>query len=499
MSKTNVLFLLLLLFACCFYGYLDLIDTAIPYDDAYTAFMVKSSYAEIVKITAADVHPPLYYWGLKLFCQLFGDSIFSLRLFSSLGVIATLLFGSFSLKKIFGDKVSLFFILLMILFPVTQFLVTEVRMYSWTMFFVFVCGLYAFKLTQKDKNRDWIFFFVSGICAAYLHNYGLLSIIGIYVILFICIILQKKNKKKLLFCTLLFIIAYTPWIFQLATQIGAVSSDYWIKPLTLNDFFLHIYYFYSPKEVWLPFTEYTKTQMMIGLTFLMGLQLFLTVKIFCSYYKNKRDELFIVIGSYFAFLFPIIAGALISVTYIPILVTRYMTCSFGFFILGTAFVLAQSWKYPLGKKLVLVFLLLLTFDAGMRFYSGQQYYNNTERAYENLRTFSEKVNTDRKLDFVVNDFSYHVLPRLQLIAPDNNYLVLSPQEKSEDYSPFRLKQVDETTFYPDEFVLIHQEREAIQAQFRIYKTSLINQYIVVDSLHATDFYLYYMKKLEIIN
>lgn len=90
-----------------------------PYDDAYSVFMLKSSYTDIAKITAEDVHPPLYYWGLKAFSSIFGDTIFSLRLFSALGIFATFLLGYFPIRKLFGDRVALIFISLLIMFPVT--------------------------------------------------------------------------------------------------------------------------------------------------------------------------------------------------------------------------------------------------------------------------------------------------------------------------------------------------------------------------------------------
>lgn len=133
--KVSSVYILLFAIGVSLFTYLDFADLAIPYDDAYSVFMVKSSYSDIVKITAKDVHPPLYYWGLKAFSAIFGDTIFSLRLFSALGIFATFLLGYFPIRKQFGDRVALMFISLLIMFPVTQYLATDIRMYSWTMFF----------------------------------------------------------------------------------------------------------------------------------------------------------------------------------------------------------------------------------------------------------------------------------------------------------------------------------------------------------------------------
>lgn len=486
-----LIYALLFVFAGCLFAYLDFNNTSIPYDDAYSVFMIKASYSDIAAITASDVHPPLYYWGLKAFSNIFGDSIFTLRIFSLLGVFSVLLLGCFLIRRMFGDRVAILFLIFTIIFPVTQYVVSEIRMYSWTMFFVLACALYAYKVLENGLVKDWIIFFLTGICAAYLHNYGLLSVLGIYLILFGCLMAKKKSWSKLLVCGFLFILAYSPWLLQLINQIGDISQGYWIKPLNINDLFLHIYYFYSPKEIWLPFSDFTKLQMMTGLILLMGIQSILIFKVLISARWKDRLVRFGVF-SFCAFLFPIMLGALISFLYIPVLVTRYMTCSFGLFVLSMAFILAKAYEFPGYRKLLYVFLFLLFIDGSIRVYSGLKYYNQTEVVNENIRKFAGATET-----FIVNDFSYHVMPRLELIAPGHKYYVLKSVHNSETFSPFVFSVIDNETFLGDEFILVHQEREAIQADFKIYQTSLKDHYIITDSLHASDIYLYRMKKLDI--
>ena len=40
------------------------------YDELFTVGMIEHSYGELVRFTAADVHPPLYYCIVKLFVEL---------------------------------------------------------------------------------------------------------------------------------------------------------------------------------------------------------------------------------------------------------------------------------------------------------------------------------------------------------------------------------------------------------------------------------------------
>jgi Predicted membrane protein len=484
---------ILFLFLLSFLIYLDVKNTTLLYDDVYSIFLIKQPYTEIVKITASDVHPPLYYWGLKTYSYLFGSSLSALRLFSVLGIIATLLLGHFLVRQMFGGKIASSFLLLLLIFPVTQYLAVEIRMYSWTMFFVLACALSAYMVFLKGRKKDWIFFFITGICSAYLHNYGLLSVFGIYIILFISFILKKKKCYNLLIWGILFFFAYLPWLIQLTNQISAISGDYWIKPLTINDLFLHIYYFYSPKEVWLPFSDFTKGQMMIGLILIMTLQLIITLKVLKEGMKKKDDNVWLAVLAFIAFVIPVLIGAFISAVYIPVLVTRYMTCSFGLFVLSLAFILARSFDYPMFKKIACIFLLLLFVDAGLRFYSGTKYYNETEAAYSEIRHFI-KDSDSRQL--IVNDFSYHVMPRLQLISPGNEYYVLCKESTIENFEPFTFDRINEEELSFDMFILVHQERDVIQKDFCRYRKSIESNYIIIDSLHTSDIYLYRMQRID---
>lgn len=486
--KVSSVYILLFAIGISLFTYLDFADLAIPYDDAYSVFMVKSSYSDIAKITAQDVHPPLYYWGLKAFSSIFGDTIFSLRLFSALGILATFLLGYFPIRKLFGDRVALIFISLLIMFPVTQYLVTDIRMYSWTMFFVLACAICGYRVYSGSDFRNWILFLITGLCAAYLHNYGLLSVVGIYIFLLIFLVQKKKKWKRLVYCGIVFSVLYVPWLLQLIWQFTDVANEYWIKPLTLNDLFLHIYYFYSPKEVWRSFTDFSKIQMMIGLVILMSIQLVITLKVLRSGIKDRDEKTYLAVISFFVFLFPVLIAALISILYVPILASRYMTCSFGLFVLSMAFTFAKAYEYPSYRRLTNVFLILLIFVGGVRVYSGVRYYNETESLYHKIREFT--TSNGEKQILLAADSSYSVMPRLQIIIPDNHFYILN-RAVDNDFSPFVFQEIDSIPLR--NFILVHHEPKEISADFRKYQHQLSERYIFSDSIQALDSYLYKLK------
>lgn len=486
-----IIYVFLLIFGTGLFAYLDLKDVTMLYDDAYSIFMAKASYSEIISITSSDVHPPLYYILLKIFTSVFSDSLFSFRFFSTLGVIATLLLGCFPIRKILGDRIAVIFILLILFFPVSQYLATEIRMYSWTMFFVLLCGIYAYRVFSEGQISVWGIFLLSGICAAYLHNYGLLSVLGIYLILLISFIKQKKKWHQVLICGILFGLAYLPWLIRLIGQIENISTDYWIEPLTLNDLFLHIYYFYSPKEVWLPFADFSKVQMMVGLIVLMAVQLIITITVIYKGYRYKDKTLYLAIIALLAFLFPIIVGAIISVAYFPILVPRYMTCSFALYTLSMALIVDRAFIYLKHKWLIYAFAALMIVDGMIRYSSNLKYYHQTEIAYNQIHEF---VRNGEQL--VANDFSYHIMPRLQLIVPNNTFYILDSDSVNNNYEPFKFDGIVDRENLGDKFILVHNDRKAIQDEFQAFKASLAGKYRIIDSLQTSEIYLYRIERME---
>ncbi|MCC6453453.1 MAG: glycosyltransferase family 39 protein [Caldilineaceae bacterium] len=80
-SRYWLILLLLIAAALRFYA-LD--GSSLWSDEGNTWALVQRSFAQIARDAAADIHPPGYYWLLKLWAALFGSSAAALRAFSAL-------------------------------------------------------------------------------------------------------------------------------------------------------------------------------------------------------------------------------------------------------------------------------------------------------------------------------------------------------------------------------------------------------------------------------
>ena len=100
------------------------------------------------------------------------------------------------------------------------------------MFFVTSCGFAAADAYDREKKRDWVFFALAGIAAAYTHYFAFVSVLWIYGFLFLAVVFTKRKKLPAFgLAALISLLAYVPWMKVLKTQIGGVSQNYWIPAI----------------------------------------------------------------------------------------------------------------------------------------------------------------------------------------------------------------------------------------------------------------------------
>lgn len=153
------------------------------YDEAYTGSLVRQSFSSIIHITGGDNHPPLYYLALRAFTLVFGNTVFTLRLFSVIGALAMAALGIGPVRRALGDRAGFIYTVFTPAMPITISMAQEARMYTWAAFLVTGSALYGYFGWLEGKTKDWILFGVFTVAAAYTHYYALLAVALLGVIL----------------------------------------------------------------------------------------------------------------------------------------------------------------------------------------------------------------------------------------------------------------------------------------------------------------------------
>lgn len=351
------------------------------YDECYSSALKSHSLGDICRITAGDSHPPLYYILLKGFTLVFGDSIFTLRLFSALGVIAIALLGIGPVKRIFGPKFGIIFSFVIFITPAMYSYAQEVRMYTWASFFVTASAVYGYLcLFDKSRKTDWVLMGLSSLAAAYTHYYALLAVCVLHGLIFILIIVNRRRKLPCYLCMITgMVLLYFPWISFMKSQVIRIHSSYWIGPVTKDTVLQTLVYPFNHKFT----TDYAGVLPIFCIAVLITLWGMLK-----AFGKNRSNKWAVI---YFSSIFctTLISSIVISKLFRPLLIPRYMLVVTVFVILGICYGISVLEKKQTLAITLAVFVFLVT---------PQFYMINSHRYNSAVREAVEWIKKDLQND-----------------------------------------------------------------------------------------------------
>ncbi|CDF06193.1 putative uncharacterized protein [Firmicutes bacterium CAG:95] len=149
----GILFLILGIlsfFVCLFQAF----GQDIWFDEVFSVNFIQHSYREIAALTGKDVHPPLYYWYLKLFHDIgkvlvpAASSIVLCKLASMLPFVGIFVYTLTAIRKNFGLHVAGLFWFLVMTMPQISNYTVEIRMYSLALFFITAAFVHSCELVR---------------------------------------------------------------------------------------------------------------------------------------------------------------------------------------------------------------------------------------------------------------------------------------------------------------------------------------------------------------
>ena len=182
-------------------------------DEGFTIDLLRNckTFRDVCDFTATDVHPPLYYLILKVFTDRLGIHLLLIKILSIVPMLITMVLAPTVIRKEFGFRTALFFILILGTLPCTMEYAVQARMYTWAILFVTLCGLSAYRIATRNKLIDWLGYLLGGVCAAYTHYFAFTAVLWIYGFLFLYLLnWKRKQLLKWLVATVLSLIAYLP-------------------------------------------------------------------------------------------------------------------------------------------------------------------------------------------------------------------------------------------------------------------------------------------------
>ena len=235
---------------------------SIWFDEAFSAYIAQFSFWDIARYTATDVHPPFYYWVLKVWSNLFGTTELAYRSLSILFGAGTITAAFFFTRKLFGRAIAWTSLLFLVISPMVIRYSDEARMYTLAALIVFAASYVLVRAKETKRRSLWIL-------------YGVLVSLGMWTHYFTAFVwlahwawhgtevwrkgMSFKELWKKFFSkdwVIAYAVAvglYIPWLPFMAIQLGTVQgSGFWIGPVTINsptNYFTNIFYYLEREQV----------------------------------------------------------------------------------------------------------------------------------------------------------------------------------------------------------------------------------------------------------
>lgn len=349
---------------------------SIWFDEAFSAYIAQFSYWDILRYTANDVHPPVYYWALKTWSYLFGTTDLALRslsIFFGAGVITAMFFLT---RKLFGRAIAWTSLLFLILSPMLIRYSDEARMYTLAALIVVAATYVMLRAIETKSRKRWV-------------GYGLLVALGMWTHYFTAFVWlahwawratqtwRKGDGFKLWwrrFFTKDWVVAHVvavatffPWLVVMTLQLGGVqATGFWIGPVSIDtpaNYLGNYFYYLEHYEVqgWLAF----------GMIALLGLVVILLPKVY-KRLNSKEKRSFLLIAS-LSWVPPILLFLTSLPPLRPSFVERYLLPAIVFLSVFLAIVLivgTRRWKALFRAIPIVIVVVMMIFGITKVFYYG---------------------------------------------------------------------------------------------------------------------------------
>jgi uncharacterized membrane protein len=299
-------------------------------DEAFSANMTEYGFIDIIKNSAADVHPPLYYMLIKVFRTVLGNSEAALRLLSVIGAVGMVGLGAGPVRRLFGNKAAYIYAAVTLLTPIILIMAHEARMYSIVMFTTLASALYGLSAIKENKTRYWILFCIFTSASAYLHYYGLISVFFINLFIMIHIIIKKRELLKNFIITAgIVLLTYIPWLAFFTGQIRKVDNAFWIPPVNISAIQETLFQPFYYKE----FYPVNGNIFIFASVILMLVFGTIIVSLIFMAIKKDRQNFFMNLFLFSIYVSTFLAVIVISLILAPVFYRRYIIACTGFLIL----------------------------------------------------------------------------------------------------------------------------------------------------------------------
>ena len=217
-------------------NYWRIYDNTFWVDETWSIRLARMSLPDMIKKTATDMHPPLYYMLAMAMNRLLGDIGPAYHLSGLLPYVGILFLACTEIRREFGLGPAFLLVTMMSLMPEPLYYNVEARMYSLGAFLVLTAFLALRRILTRNRLPEWVIFSLASLGAAYTHYYALIIVAFFYLILIVPSLRDRRFLRRTVVTWAVAVAGYLPWLGVLLKSFVSTSGDWWLTEIpTVGD------------------------------------------------------------------------------------------------------------------------------------------------------------------------------------------------------------------------------------------------------------------------
>ena len=223
--------------------FIGISKSSVWHDEGYSLMLAPQSFSEIWRRTGLDVHPPLYYFTLHIWMQLFGTTEVAVRSLSAVCMLGVIPITYFLVRRLFTEQSARIAALFVATAPFLIRYSQETRMYGMLALIASLATYMLIRAQQTKRWSDWLIYGVIVAAGLYTYYYVIFMIVFHWAYILCCAVWPRPSVQRLRATILspqwiganaLAVILWLPWVPTAYIQLTKIQSPPWIPKATLN-------------------------------------------------------------------------------------------------------------------------------------------------------------------------------------------------------------------------------------------------------------------------
>jgi uncharacterized membrane protein len=356
-----------------------------------------------------DTQPPLYFFMMHFWIRYFGGTVFSVRFFSVLLGVVSIICAFLFASAVFDKKTGLFAALFLAFSPFAVFYAREARNYSLILALVLLNAYFLARFVREGKNILLAGFTLTAGLALYTHYFYIFIFLG-YLAYFMLFDFKQAMKNKFYIAFFVSLFLLLPWISAVLINGYNFRGTQWVFGYRAGPAMVIDWIAKSFSSFFIAIGGFKGVFTALNYFLIICLVFFSR-----ALFRRRREFIFCAIMVFL----PIVSLGLIDIFAKAYLLKhlRYYTFSFAGLIPLAGYALSSGWQKKIFRPLI-IFIFALLMVNSFFVANGYAYKDVSLPRPKNASLWINRQLKDKKGAVILNNTRASVMPNIFYLSDD---------------------------------------------------------------------------------